>query len=199
MVNVDLFVEDQAHELFASAAIKRIFAEEGAQYELNVRNAVGGHGRAITGFRTYQRAIERGTLPLVRPDLLVVMIDANCRGVARARQDIQDEVHDGIASDIVIACPDPHIERWLFADPQAFRDVVGTGVQPGKRKCERDVYKTMLKKAVTEAGHMPTLGGLEFTEDIVGEMDIHRAIDNEPSLRPLLEGIRGVATRNADN
>jgi hypothetical protein len=197
MVKVDLFAEDHAHELFASAAVERIFREEGATFELNVRNSVGGHGRAITEFQNYQRAIERGALTLVRPDLLVIMIDANCRGLVQARKDIQASVHAGIASDIVIACPDPHIERWLFADPEVFRDVVGGEVNPGRRKCERNFYKNLLRKAVSDAGHMPSLGGLEFTAELVAGMDEHRAIDNEPSLRPLFEGIRAVATRDA--
>jgi hypothetical protein len=190
MVSIDLFAEDQAHELFASALMERLLHQAGLRFNLNVRSAVGGHGRAISELKTYQRAVLKGAAGLVPPDLLVVMIDANCKGLVGARNDILKEVQSGAAGETLVACPDPHIERWLFADPEHFARVVGVDQQPGKRKCERDRYKAMLRGAVERGGHFSTLGGIEFTRELVEAMDLHRAQRNEPSLGVLIDGLQ---------
>ena len=197
MLKVDLFAEDQAHELFVTALVRRVFAEEGCSVELNVRSAVGGHGRALSELKTYQRAVVKGSIGLARPDLVVVTIDANCKGPVDARNGVLGAIDVGAAGEAVVACPDPHVERWFFADPEAFNRVVGVDQQPGRRKCERDVYKTLLKNTVARAGHFPSLGGLEFAQDLVREMDLYRAGANEPSLGDLVNGVRAFARRIA--
>ncbi len=197
MLSVDLFAEDQAHELFAASLLRRILGGVSLPYRLSVRSAVGGHGRALTELQTYQRAVLKQAAGLVRPDLLVVMIDANCKGMVKARNDIGQETRGDCAGDTLIACPDPHIERWLFADPECFAQVVGIDQQPGKRKCERDRYKAMLRDAVARGGHFPTLGGIEFTQDLVQHMDLHRAGRNEPSLGVLISELQAFAIRVA--
>lgn len=197
MPSVDLFAEDKAHELFVSALLRRMFREANVTLSLNVRSAVGGHGRVLTELRTYQRAVLRGAAGLVCPDLLIVMIDANCKGLVDARNGILEEIITTAAGETVVACPDPHIERWFFADPEAFFRVIGVDQQPGKKKCERDKYKTMLRNAVSRGGHFPTLGGLEFAQDLVREIDLHRAGRNEPSLAALIEDVRAFAQRVA--
>ncbi|MBI3917900.1 MAG: hypothetical protein HY322_12935 [Betaproteobacteria bacterium] len=195
MPSVDLFAEDNAHELFVLALLRRIMGAAGGSIHVNVRSAVGGHGRALTELRTYQRAVLRGTAGLTRPDLLVVVIDANCKGRVEARNDVLGETTAAAAGETMVACPDPHVERWFFADPEAFARVVGVDQQPGQRKCERARYKTMLRDAVSRAGHFPTLGGLEFAQDLVREIDLHRASRNEPSLGALIDGLRAFAQR----
>lgn len=186
MPSLDLFAEDQAHELFVSALIHRISKQIDVTPRLNVRSALGGHGRALAALKTYKRAVARGVAGLSPPDLLVVIIDANCSRPAEARAAIAREIKPDAAIETIIACPDPHLERWFFADPQAFRRVIGIERTAGRRKCACDVYKNMLRDAVSQAGHFPTLGGLEFARDLVADMDLHRASRNEPSLGILI-------------
>lgn len=195
MRSVDLFAEDRAHEAFISALVRRIFAEEGCPLQLQVRSAVGGHGRAITELKNYQRILLKGLLGLSRPDLVVVAIDANCRGFVDARNDLLGAIDHTAAGEAAVACPDPHIERWFFADPAAFERAVGVQQAPGRRKCDRDHYKRMLREAVDRAGHPPTLDGVEFANDVVREMDLYRAGGNEPSLGALIDGLRAFARR----
>lgn len=195
MPSVDLFAEDRAHEAFISALVRRIFAEEGCTLQLQVRSAVGGHGRAITELKNYQRILLKGLLGLSRPDLVVVAIDANCRGFVDARNDVLSAIDQTAAGEAAVACPDPHIERWFFADPAAFERAVGVGQAPGRRKCDRDRYKRMLREAVERAGHPPTLDGVEFANDVVREMDLYRASGNEPSLGALIDRLRAFARR----
>jgi hypothetical protein len=197
MPSVDLFAEDRAHEAFVSALARRVFTEECCPLQLQVRSAVGGHGRAITEMKNYQRLLSRRVLGLSRPDLVVVTIDANCRGLVNARNDVLDALDHTVAGEAVVACPDPHIERWFFADPDAFERAVGVRQEPGKRKCDRDRYKRMLREAVERAGHPPLLDGVEFANDVVREMDLYRAGGNEPSLGALIDGVRAFARRTA--
>ena len=93
---------------------------------------------------------------------------------------------------MVMAIPDPHIERWLLLDGAAFRYVVGRGCDAPGLKCDRDLYKQALIKAIIDAGIMPSFGGIEFAEDIVRQMDLQRAMNEDQSLRRFLTDVRAV-------
>jgi hypothetical protein len=45
----------------------------------------------------------------------------------------------------------------------------------------------MLANAVAQAGHPPTLGGIEFAADIVAAMDLYRAGKSEKSLKSFVD------------
>src|SRR6266511_4092233 len=92
MPSVDLFAEDRAHELFITAVIDRISREGHITPRINVRSAVGGHGRALAELRTYQRAVQKRLAGLSPPDLLVVVIDANCSGPGAAKAAIHKDL-----------------------------------------------------------------------------------------------------------
>lgn len=57
----------------------------------------------------------------------------------------------------------------------------------GRKKCERHRYKTVLARAIVEAGHPPTLGGIEFAREIVEAMDLYRAGRAEASLKHFVD------------
>ncbi|WP_165229584.1 hypothetical protein [Aquisphaera insulae] len=196
MLKIDLFVEDTAHHLFVAALLTRMLTEANLRFQINTRNAVGGHGKAISELKLYQKAVGKHALGLAIPDLLVVTIDANCKGLVEARGEAESAVDRSLAAAVVVACPDPHVERWFFADPAAFGRVVGEIPNPGKRKCERNVYKTLLRESVRKSGQVPILGGLEFVEEIVGALNLQSAARNEPSLGQLIEGIRAFASQH---
>lgn len=185
---VHLFCEDLAHERFLSAVIERIAAEQNIEIHLTTGNAQGGHGRALTELKTHQRAIIAGGGV---PDLLVVAIDANCGSWAKARGEIEKIINTDAFPVYAMAIPDPHIERWFIADPQALKAVAEAHVSLTRRKCDRDEYKRVLVSALREAGHPVILGGAEFAKEIVVEMDFFRAGRNEPSLKHFLDEVRG--------
>jgi hypothetical protein len=116
------------------------------------------------------------------PDLLVVCVDANCRGQSAAKDQIISSLGN-LASRAAIACPDPHIERWYMADPVYFEQIVGRRPKLGRKKCERGRYKKILAKTVMDAGQPATLGGLEFAEDLARGMDFYRAGKTDKALR----------------
>lgn len=192
---VDLFVEDRAHEEFIRAMVERLAAEERRGVTVRVRSARGGHGRALTELGLYQRGVRVGGM--TAPDLLVVAIDANCKRLAQARKEIEAQIDSALKDRTIIACPDPHIERWYLADPESFARVVGVRPTVGRKKCERDRYKAILSRAIVEAGHPPTLGGIEFAREIVESMDAYRGGKTERTLRDFMQDARNAIRRAA--
>ena len=156
--------------------------------EVRVRAARGGHPRVMQELDLYQRAIAQGVAG--RPDLLVVAIDSNCAPYTRARRGIEEGIRTEFRGITVIACPDPHVERWYVADPPSFGQVVGKQPRGGKRKCSRDIYKRRLAEAVAAAGHPVLLGGIEFAEELVASMDLYRAGKTERSLKRFVDDLR---------
>lgn len=186
-VTADLFVEDRAHEEFLKNLLLRLAEEEEVSLVIQIRSARGGHSKALDELSLYQRALLSGVGGLAVPDLLVVAIDANCNSFATARREIEERIDDSLRDRAVIACPDPHVERWYLADPNSFAQVVGVAPEIGQRKCERDLYKDKLSQAILRAGHPPTLGGIEFARELVEAMDLYRAGKLESSLKHFVD------------
>lgn len=186
-VLIDVFAEDQAHEAFIRPLVARIAREESKTVDVRVRSARGGHGKALSEFSTYQKLVIAGQ---EYPDIIVVCIDGNCKGTVAARNEIRGRVRTEFAGRVVIASPNPHIERWYIADPDSFQSVVGSRPALGKRKCERGLYKGRLAQSIAAGGHQRTLGGVEFAEEIVEGMDFYRAGRNETSLRHCVDQVR---------
>ncbi len=188
MHDIALFVEDFAHQAFLAALVQRLAAESGIEVRLDWRNARRGHGAVVKELRQFLRDLQRGRDRL--PDLLVVATDANCKGLVERLRQIND-VTSKSAFPVICAVPDPHIERWLLLDSAAFKTVFGRGCDAPDHKCERARYKKMLIDAIRASGVTPSLGGIEFSEDIVAAMDFNRAAAADASLRKLIEELRG--------
>lgn len=192
-LNLDLFVEDYAHEAFLTPLLKRIAAEEGVDIALRVRTAKGGHGKALAEYRLYQRIVKRrgGSLP----DLVIVAIDSNCASFAETRKAIDAATLPLFAGKTIAACPEPHIERWFFVDLDAFYRVVGHRPSISARKCMRDYYKQQLRAAVRSGGHPVILGGIEFAPDIVAHIDWYRAEKNDRSFKSFRDDVLAAVRR----
>lgn len=190
-LTVDIFVEDRAHEAFLVPMLWRIAREEKVLVKSTVRFGRGGHGRALTELKLYQYFLQKGTGVTTSPDLLIAGIDANCSTFARAKAAIVAATRAPFSDRLVVACPDPHVERWYLADPESFKDVVGYRPTIARKKCARDYYKDALAQVVRKAGHPATLGGIEFAQELVEHMDLYRAGRNERSLKAFLDDLRG--------
>lgn len=188
-LSLSLFCEDSGHERFVRALVKRLSREEAAPADLRTFSAEGGLGRAVEEFRRFQRALKMG-LVSGSPDLLVVVIDANSHGWAERRAEIESVVEPALFPAFIVGCPDPHIERWCFADPDGFFRVVGKipPVDPGK--FERNFYKNLLRKTILEAGQPILTDAMEFAPDLVREMDLFMAGKAQPSLRHFVDSLR---------
>ncbi len=192
-VLIDMFAEDHAHEAFLRAVVRRLGRErQRCLRPPRVRNAKGGHGRVLTELKLYQKSvIKQMSDSYDSPDIIIVAIDANCQRFLQARQDIEKAIEPDFTHRTVIACPDPHIEKWYMADIVSFCQVVGRQPRPIRKKCGRDRYKSLLVETIRAAGHPSILGGIEFAEDLVDAMDFYRAGKNDPSLKSFFDELDG--------
>ncbi len=122
------------------------------------------------------------------PDLIIAATDANCSGLNERAREIAGP---DAPAPMISAVPDPHVERWLLLDGAAFKAVFGRGCDAPDRKCDRDLYKRRLVEAIRATGIMPSLGGIEFAEDIVRQMDMERAMRLDRSFRRFIDDLRG--------
>lgn len=123
------------------------------------------------------------------PELIVVAIDANCHGYSERKREII-EIYGKLAVPVTYAVPDPHVERWLLVDSAAFKSALGVGCKAPTQKCQRDLYKSLLRDAVEKAGVTPLLGGIEYADDIVGNMDLTHTPQPDTSLEKFLAPVR---------
>ena len=186
MHDIALFVEDYAHRQVVGALLLRLADESGLTVRLHWRNAVGGRGRVVHELKRYLNDL---TTQGGHPDLIVVATDANCVGLQRRTRDIDASA---AVSPVVLAIPDPHIERWLLLDGRAFKTVFGKGCDAPDKKCDRGRYKHQLFEAVRATGVVPQLGGVQYAEDIVQHMDIDAAARADASLHRFVEGVRRI-------
>ncbi|MEA2603081.1 MAG: opine dehydrogenase [Acidobacteriota bacterium] len=191
MIEISLFVEDFGQEEFLSALIERLAREEQVVVMVRRRSVRGGRGRALAELAQYVRDIGRSREAL--PDFLVVVSDANCKGNVARRKEVEhaaaglEQSHPGL---LVLAVPDPHVERWMLVDSRAFKAVFGRGCDAPDAKCAKDRYKQVLLDAIRAAGIVPPLGGMEFARDIVDHLDLERADNLDGSLGQAVAALR---------
>ena len=189
MRSIAVFVEDFGHEQVLKILIQRIAAEFGQQISLTWGNTRNGHGAVVTELKQFLRDLQRGRGSF--PDLIVVATDGNCMGFAGRRKQITDLTVQ-VSARVVCAIPDPHIERWLMIDSAAFKFVFGLGCDAPDQKCNRDRYKHLLVQAIRKSGVFPSLGGIEYAEEIVSAIDLDRATAVDPSMGRFLGDLRDV-------
>ncbi len=146
MRKIALFVEDDAHRQVIGTLTQRLAKERQVNISLDWRNATRGHGKVIQEFKDYLRDVKKQGEPL--PDLIIIATDANCEGWKDRVKKLDDQ---SAPAPIIFAIPDPHIERWLLLDSAAFKVVFGKGCDAPDQKCERDLYKQQLIRAIQSA------------------------------------------------
>ena len=195
MRKIIFFGEDIAHRKVIGALIFRLAQEEGAVIKFVSECEIGVSG-VENILKIYLRDVKKYRRDT--PDLLVVVRDANRRGYSVRYREIENIVKNELKESTgnierVIAIPDPHIERWLLLDSEAFRIVVGRGCKAPKYNNDKGYYKKLLLDAILEADKPPpSLGGIEYAEDIMNAMDIQRVMRADASFKKFVEDIRRI-------
>jgi hypothetical protein len=186
-----LFLEDSAQEVFISALLERLITEEGKNLEDYDRDIL--YARGGKSIEAYEKFLEdgkrRGYLAV---DLLIVASDGNCNGFTKRKRQLL-KVSKGISyPEIVVAVPDPHIERWYLLDANALAEAAGVPIQVVSPtvKCDKNRHKTLLKKAFTDFGLDPPLGGTEYGALVAATMNIYGAGIADHSLRDFVDQVR---------
>jgi len=186
MRNINLFVEDEAHEDFLTAMVQRFAKDYSIEISIKTSSVRGGHGKVIAELKQYQRDLQRDREGL--PHLIIVGTDSNCTKLLEREKEIKQTI-SGFTDLVISAIPDPHIERWLLLDSQTFKTVFGRGCSIPDYKCELDRYKRMLLDAIYQAGIVP-LDGIERVIDLVNAMDLERAAQSDRSIERLLRALQ---------
>jgi hypothetical protein len=189
MVDLLLLAEDDAQENFVGTLVRRIAEDAGIPLNLRIRSALGGFGKVLEELQNLAKACERGAESV--PDLVVVAVDANCKGTNERRAEVEGRAGDVLRDRLITAIADPHVERWFLLDGAAFKAVLGHGCQAPDLKCEKDRYKDLLMRAVLDAGVEPLLGGVEYAEDLARHMDLRRAAGSDPAFRRFISTLGG--------
>jgi hypothetical protein len=184
-----LFLEDLAHEWLVRSLVDRMASETGLSVTCRVFNARGGHGKTLSELEQFLTDLHKG-VATGAPDIVVVAIDANCKGINKRRKEIHEHIPDVFVNITVCAIPDPHIERWMLLDSAAFKMALGEGCKAPDKKCDKDRYKMLLANAVQEAGIAPILGGLEHADSIVANMDINATMMADKSFKQFIDDLR---------
>lgn len=190
---VDLFCEDAGHEAFARALVLRLAREVGTMRpQLRAQSVRGGHGRAISELKAWQKLAR--TRP-GRPDLLLVLIDANSEGHAAQVAKVEAVVDPALCARWVVGCPDPHVEAWCAADPDALREVTGASPPAPPTRPGRGAYKRWLEQALEAAGIALLNDPMDISAELVPRLDLYRAGRESPSLGRFVDGVRSALTQ----
>jgi len=195
MRDIFLFCEDSFHERFVGALIRRFEEERWLKVNPVFLSAQGGLPRMQGEFRDFLRDLARDRHRI--PDAVVVVADANCLGHHGRRELLEGALarFPQFQQLVFYAIPDPHIERWMLADPRAFQTVFHRGCTTPAVKCAKDEYKRLLPMEIRKSGIEAPLGGEEFAEDIVKAMDFGHAETREDSLERFLQALKGLFKR----
>ncbi len=192
MREITLFCEDSFHEKFIGALVQRFAEEFGIDVTKRFLSSRGGLPQMHGELKEFLRDLERDRQP--PPDSILVVTDANCKGYTERRGHLHDVAthYPDYQQLICYAIPDPHIERWMLVDPQAFKAVFGRGCTLPAVKCAKDEYKKLLRHEIRESGIEAPLGGEEFAEDIVKAMNLQKAEQAEASLGLFLRDLKAL-------
>jgi hypothetical protein len=192
---VHVWCEDRGHESVVRALVERIAKQLGVRVDIETKTGEGGAGRAITEFKAWQRAVQRGLLGGT-PDLVIVVVDANSVGARARHAELQGAIIDGIFPHVAIGCPDPHIEAWLLLDVAAFRLVTGSPPLAHQPRPGED-HKALYQSSVAASGIPLLTGPMELAPDIIARMEIDKMAAMDRSLASFLSDVRAALRRLA--
>jgi len=192
MPELTLFCEDSFHEKFIGALLKRLNDEYDAGVTVRFLSARGGLSKMHVELKDFLRDLKRDRQSV--PDSVIVVVDANCQGY-NGRKGLMEGVlahYPQFQQLVSYAIPDPHIERWMLVDANAFQEVFGRGCTLPAMKCAKDEYKKLLRTEIRASGIEAPLGGEEFAEDIVMAMNLGVVETREASFGLFLKNLKAL-------
>ena len=185
------FLEDTAQESFIPSIVERLIEDEGkdiSDFDLRVLSARGGG--SIRAYKDFlKQAKKRNYLDA---DVLIVGSDGNCNGFVKRKQQLLNASSGISYPEIISAVPDPHIERWYLLDSQALTDAADVPIQVVSPtvKCDKNHYKTLLKRAFADQGVIPLMGGAEYGAMVAKSMDLYNAGIVDHSFHDFIDQVR---------
>ena len=202
-IRIAYFLEDIAHEKFLRTLVARVAQRTGLSNDdlvEEVRNATGGIPRVLSELRMFLADIQSvSTSPY---QILIVATDSNCAKYTAVRGNITAIIQKAdYHGPVVLAVPNPYIERWYVMDAEAFKSATGATVVsklPRKHR-QRYSYKKILREALLSAGIKPILGGAEYGEEIAMQIDLYKAGKADRSFGRFVHDLRKEIGKLAQN
>ncbi|MFQ5750895.1 MAG: hypothetical protein ACE5HI_02770 [bacterium] len=165
--------------------MNRIAREESIPSERlkhQIRSARGG-SKVIPQFKQFIKDTMK--LPPSDVDFLVVAIDGNCKGHKEQIKKLEKYIKPDhpLKNKVAYAVPDPHIERWYLMDQRAFKNGLGVDKAPSlpAYKCKKAHYKQLLNQALIDSNISSLLGGAEYAERIVANIQNFEILSHQNS------------------
>jgi len=187
---IGLFLEDIAQERYIQELVKKIVARKGIEAEFRSYVSRGGRPAVFGELRGFFRL--RG-VSSETPDWIIVGNDGNCQGFVSRRNEVLAVVPSEWRDRVILAIPDPHIEAWFFRDISAFHRAVGPCDAPPTKKCDKDLYKEILRERTIQAVGLAPLGGIENAGAIVDQQDLVRLKASGTDLKSFVSGVESIA------
>jgi hypothetical protein len=186
---VVFFLEDSAHEAIIPPLFLRLADKAQVDLECQVLHARGGG--SVSALKEFLSDVRQS--PCLQANLLVVGADANCQGFSTKRDLVEKATsRSRYEHKFIAAIPDPHVERWYMLDIQALSQAAGVTISTvlPPYKCEKNYYKTLLRKAFIGTEIIPPLGGVEYGPLIAKTMDLYSASKKDHGLADFVEKTR---------
>ncbi|HYR74920.1 MAG TPA: hypothetical protein VEM96_03690 [Pyrinomonadaceae bacterium] len=190
-LSVAFFLEDIGQEAIIPPLFKRVAVEEGLgsdQLECQVLHSRGGG--SLAAYAKFLKDAKKSRL--ASANLLIVGSDGNCKGFATRREQILKKAIGSPFTEVIAAVPDPHVERWYLLDIAALANAAGVHIAlpPVPEKCEKDLYKNILRHAFDNTEVTPPLGGIEYGERVAEGMNLYSAAKQDHGLADFLDRAR---------
>ena len=193
---IGLFMEDIAHERFIKSLVERVASETNIRVQCDVRSATGGIPQMRGELRRFLR--DHTNIESAFFDVLIIVQDADHRSEAETKRQIQRHIEQSrYHREVIIAAPELYIEAWYLADTVSIQTISGSQdlIRVPQGIADKDEYKRTLSRIFPGA----LLGGIEYADDIVENMDLYRASQNVNSLRHFMDELRSALTQLASN
>ena len=193
---IGLFMEDIAHVRFIISLVERVASETNIRLQCDVRSATGGIPQMRGELRRFLR--DHTNIESAFFDVLIIVQDADHRSEAETKRQIQRHIEQSrYHREVIIAAPELYIEAWYLADTVSIQTISGSQdlIRVPQGIADKDEYKRTLSRIFPGA----LLGGIEYADDIVENMDLYRASQNVNSLRHFMDELRSALTQLASN
>ena len=190
-LSVAFFLEDIGQEAIIPPLFRRVAAEEGMQPDqLECQVLHSRRGGSVAAFAKFLKDAKKSRI--VSANLLVVGWDGNCKGFANRRDQILAKATGSPFAEVIAAVPDPHVERWYLLDIPALSNAAGVHIALSQVpvKCEKNLYKTLLRQAFDNTEVTPPLGGIEYGERVAERMNLYAAAKQDHGLADFIDKAR---------
>jgi hypothetical protein len=182
MIELNVFVEGDTDAVWINMLLHRVFDRT----DLRIGVTPSG-GKATTLKRLIRAETNPSPVRLAAQTINVALVDADTPNLPDARRGLAEKYQIGALSDRIFFAV-PSLEAWLFADIEAAKEQAGSRAVPALDRVQFPDEIPTPKLLATNAfgsGEKTVYAGSQ----IIGSMNLERALSRSPSLREFLSGI----------